>query len=156
MLDVPLDAWYAWVGLALASVAVLGVAAALPTAPPPDAAGVAGTVDRVAAESHPTTAEHPVAAAEVRLGPHGIGLRSEAGRAHAAFAFGPVTPVADGSALDAVLRGTPPGQAFDDRTAFQQAVVDARARDPTWDPAGPTVVVRRVSWNEYGVTLVGA
>jgi hypothetical protein len=156
MFDVPLDAWYAWVGLALASVAVLGVAAALPTAPPPDASGVAGTVDRVAAESHPATAEHPVAAAEVRLSPHGIGLRNGAGRTHAAFAFGPVTPVDDGSALNEVLRGTPPRQAFENRTAFQQAVVDARVRDPRWDPAGPTVVVRRVSWDDYDVTLVGA
>jgi hypothetical protein len=156
MFDVPLDAWVAWVGLAIASVAVFGVVATLPTSPPPDAAGVAETVDRVATDAHPSTAEHPLDADRVRLTPRGIGLESEGGRTHAAFAFGPVTPVRDGSALAAVLYGDPPERPFDSRRAFQQAVVEARAREPSWQPADRSLVVRRVVWQGYRVTLVGA
>lgn len=32
MLDVPLDSWYAWLGLSLAGVALVGAASGLPTA----------------------------------------------------------------------------------------------------------------------------
>jgi hypothetical protein len=156
MFDVPLDAWVAWVGLAIASVAVVGVVATLPTSPPPDAAGVAETVDRVATAAPPSTAEHPLDADRVRLTSRGIGLESDGGRTHATFAFGPVTPVAAGSDLTAVLYGDPPERAFDSRLAFQQAVVDARATDPGWQPADRSLVVRRVGWQEYHVTLVGA
>ena len=156
MFDVPLDAWYAWIGLALASVAVFGVVASLPTAPPPDAAGVADTVDRVAAAEYAATAEHPLDADAIRLRPRGVSLRSDAGTARASFAFGPVTPVPPGSDLEAVVHGTPPDRVFDSTDAFRQAVVDARARDPTWRPVERTLLVRRVSTGGYDVTLVAA
>jgi hypothetical protein len=156
MFDVPLDAWYTWIGLALAGTAMFGAAASLPTTAPPDAAGVADTVDAVAASDYAATAEHPLDADAVRLGPHQIGLRNDAGTTHAAFAFGPVTPVPEGSVLQAVLYGTPPDAAFESRTAFQQAVIRARTREPTWEPVERTLVVRRVSWNGIEVTLVDA
>lgn len=37
MFEVPVDALYAWLGVAAVSVAVLGVVVALPTTAPPDA-----------------------------------------------------------------------------------------------------------------------
>jgi hypothetical protein len=156
MFDAPVDAWYVWVGLAVASLALFGTAGSLPSTAPPDAAGAADTVERVAVASHETTAEHPVSADAIRLGPHRLALRNDGGTSHAAFAFGPVTPVADGSKLDAVLHGTPTDVVFDSRGGFQQAVVDARTRDPVWHPTDRSLVVRRVSWEGYDVTLVGA
>ena len=156
MFDVPLDAWYVWIGLALASVAVFGVVTSLPTAPPPDAAGVADTVDRVAAAEYAATAEHPIDADAVRLRPRGVSLRNDAGTASATFAFGPITPAPPGSDLEAVLHGTPPDRVFDSPVAFRQAVVDARTRDANWHPVERTLLVRRVSLGGYDATLVAA
>ena len=156
MFDVPVDAWYAWLGLSLASVAVFGVAGAIPASPPPDAAAVADTIDRVAGDTHPATAEHPLDAREIRLTPRGIHLRADAGTAHATFAFGPITPVREDSDLRAVLYGTPPERVFDSKRAMKQAVVDARSAGGDWRPVERTLVVRRLTWRGYGVTLVGA
>jgi hypothetical protein len=154
MFDVPLDAWYSWVGLSLASFALLGVVTALPTTAPPDATAVANTVDRVAASDHETTAEQPVDATAVRLGPHRVGLRNDGGTAHASYAFGPVTPVSEGSPLQRVLYGRPPGEVFDSQRAFHQALVTARTAEPTWESVERTVVVRRVSWEGVDAVLV--
>ncbi|WP_129114867.1 DUF7283 family protein [Halegenticoccus tardaugens] len=156
MFDVPFDAWYAWLGVALASVAVFGTAWSLPATPPPDAAGVADTVDSVAASDHPTTAEHPLEAATIELGPHRLELRNDGGAAHATFAFGPVTPVGRGSRLEAVLYGTPPERAFASPEAFKQALIEARTREPTRTSVERTLVARRVSWEGVDATLVGA
>jgi hypothetical protein len=156
MFDVPLDAWYTWLGLALASVVVFGVAQALPTAPLPDAQGVAETIDRVAASEYEATAEQPLHAAKVRVGPSRVSLRTDDGSAHAAYAYGPVTPVGDGTKLDRVLHGAPPTAVFDSETAFRDAVREARERPPQWQQADGPLVVRRLSWRETDVTLVGA
>lgn len=156
MFDVPVDGWYAWIGLAVASVVVLGTAASLPIVPPPDAAGVADTVDRAASAEYGATATHPLDADAVRLGPRRIGLRNDAGTTHAAFGFGPVTPVRVGMQLDRVLDGAPPGAAFESGEAFRQAVIAARSRDPRWRPVDGPLVVRRVSWEGVDATLVGA
>jgi hypothetical protein len=155
-MDLPLDAWYAWLGLAAASATLLGIAGALPTQPPPDAAGVADTVDRVAVGGATATAEHPLAARAVRVGPRRLGLRNGAGAAHATFAFGPVTPVPGNGRLSAVLGGTPPDRAFDSPAAFRRTARRARDRDPTWSPAPDALRVRRVTWEGVDVTLVGA
>lgn len=156
MFDVPLDAWYSWLGLSLASLALFGVVTGLPTTAPPDATSVANTVDRVAASSHPTTAEHPLDATAIRLGPHRVGLKNSGGNAHASFAFGPVTPVVDDSRLQQVLYGRPPSDVFDSRREFQQALVEARTEPPTWEPVDRTLVVRRVSWASVDAVLVDA
>lgn len=159
MLDVPLDSLYAWFGLSLASVALVGAVAGLPTTPPPNAADAATTVDRVAAAEYDATAEHPLDASAVRIESRRISLRNDAGTAHATFGFGPVTPVpASDSPLRSVLHGAPPEDAFDSPTAFQQAVVDARAEsdDAAWREVDRTLVVRRTSWEGVDVVLVDA
>lgn len=155
MFDVPVDAWYTWLGLAVASVAVFGVAAALPTAPPPDAAGVAGTVDRVASAEYVATAEHPLDADEVRLGRRRVGLRNDAGTTHATFAFGPVTPVQRGTPLADVLYGASPRRVYDSDAAFRRALRDARNRRPRWVEADGSLVVRHLRVGGDDVTLVG-
>jgi hypothetical protein len=154
-MDAPVDTWHAWLGLAVASLALVGTAASLPTAPPPDAAGVADTVDRTAVATGVATARHPLSADAIRLGPDAVALRNDAGTARARLAWS-ATPVVAGDPLAAVLHGAPPERAFADRASFHAAVEAAREREPTWRPAPETLVVRRVTWGEVGVTLVGA
>jgi len=155
-MEAPVDTWHAWLGVALASLAIAGTAASLPTRPPPDAAEVADTVDRTAVAEGSATARHPLASESIRLGPDAIALRNAAGTTRARFAFGPVTPTRSDGRLRAVLRGTPPSRAFDDPETFAAAAETARAGSPSWRPAPETLVVRHVTWGEVGVTLVGA
>jgi hypothetical protein len=157
-MEAPLDSWYAWLGLAATSVALVGAAGSLPARPPPDAAGLADSLDRVAVADAPASAEHPLSAERVRIGPDRVALRNGAGTARARLAFGPVTPVGPDAALTDVLHGTPPERAFPDRAAFAAAARRARerGRNATWRPAPDSVTVRRVSWGEVDVTLVGA
>ena len=159
MFELTVDAWYGWIGLSLAGVALVGAAAGLPTAPPPDAGAAGATIDRVAAAEYAATAEHPLDADEVRLGTRRIGLRSESGTAHTTLSFGAVTPVpVDDSPLRDVLYGTPPERVFDSPKAFRQAVVDARANatDAPWRTVDRTLIVRRLSWEGVNVVLVDA
>lgn len=154
MIGVPVDAWYVWIGLSLAGLALVGVGATLPTAPPPSAVDVADTVDRTAATAYPSTAEHPLDAEAVRIGPRRLGLRNDAGTTHATFAFGPVTP-ANTRALRAILRGAPPGTNFDSGAALCDASAAARDRTPRWRPIDGPLIARHVVWEGCNVTLVG-
>ncbi|MFA1610477.1 DUF7283 family protein [Halobellus rubicundus] len=159
MFDLTLDAWYGWIGLSLASVALFGAVAGLPTAPPPDAGAVAATIDRVAGAEYASTAEHPLDAEQIRLGTRRIALRSDAGTAHATLSFGPVTPVpVTDSPLRDVLHGMPPERAFDSPEAFRQAVVAARANatDAPWREVDRTLIARRTTWEGVDVVLVDA
>lgn len=155
MLETPIDVPYVWLGVATVSVLLAGVAADLPVGTPPDAVGPANTVDRVAASSHPAVARHPIDAQAVRIGPRRLGVRGEGGTAHSTFAFGPVTPAPEGP-LQAILRGTPPGELFETPEAFRRAAARARNRTPTWRTVEDGIVVRSVSWGGIDVTLVGA
>lgn len=156
MFDAPVDAWYVWVGLAAVSVAVAGVASDFAARPPPDAADAADTVDAVAASPHPATGEHPLDADAVRLRADRIGLRGEGGTSHASLAFGPVTPVAEGTVLWEVARGAHPSHVFEDPAAFRAAAERARERETTWRPAADRLTVRTVTWEGVRVTLVDA
>ena len=156
MFDTPVDTWYLTLGVALASLAFFGVATELPSHAPPDAAAAAGTVDTVAASDAPGTAEHPISADRVLLGPYRIALRGDGGTARATFRYGPVTPVSDGSNLRAVLQGADPPRVFTSQTAFEDAVADSKGREPTWERADDRIVVRNVIWGDFRVTLVGA
>lgn len=154
MFDTPIDAWYVWLGLSAASLVVLGVVTALPTAPVPNANGAAETVDRVAAGDYDTSASRDLAAQAVRVGPQRLGLRNGAGAAHATFAYR-VVPVRPDTALARVLRGAPPADVFGSVAAFERAVTSARERESRWRPAGEFLLVRHVVWNGRDVTLVG-
>lgn len=158
MFDVPIDGWYAWLGVAATSAALLGAAVGLPTTPPPDAAGVADTIDRTAATEYGARAEHPLDAADVRLHPERVGLRTDAGTVHAAFVYGPVTPVAGHGRLEAVLAGARPAGRFDSPGELRRAAARARsrARDRGWRRVDGPLVVRHVVWGGVDVTLVGA
>jgi hypothetical protein len=155
MFDVPLDAWYAWLGLAVASATAVGVAASLPATPPPDAAGVATTVDGVAASPHAAVGSHPLPNADaVRVGRETVSLRGPGGTAHAELGYGPVTPATGDESLAAVLAGEPPDRVFESPAAFRRAIGAARDADPEWHPSDE-LRVRRVSWEGVDVVLVG-
>jgi hypothetical protein len=155
MFDIPVSGWYAYAGVAATSLVLFGVAAALPTAPPPDAAAAARAVDATAASEYAATAVHPLAADAVRLSPRGLTLDGGGGRAHATFRYGSVTPVRPGTALAAVLTGARPATVFDTPEELVAAAAAARARTPTWRPAPDRLRIRRVTWRGVNVTLVG-
>ncbi|TKX78837.1 hypothetical protein EXE53_19075 [Halorubrum sp. SD626R] len=165
MFETNVDATYAWLGLALVSVAAAGVAATLPASPPPDASGVAHTIDSVADGPHPARAEHGLAASQMRLTERSIGLRSDGGVGFASLHGPKVTPVPAGHAdrnrtdginrLRPVLDGVPPSSAFDDPDAFAAAASRARAAAGAWRPAPERLTVRRVHYGGVHVTLVG-
>lgn len=156
MFDTPADTWYLYLGVATASVLALGVALALPTTAPPDVTRAAATVDHVATSPYNATGAAPLDATAVDVDPSRIALRNDGGSAEAAFAYGPVTPVGDGSRLRRVLDGEPPSRAFESVGAFREATATARNRTRGWRDAGNRLVVRRVIWRGTDVTLVGA
>ena len=154
------DAMYTWVGLAVVSVVVFGVAATLPTAPPPDATRFAHTVDSVAAAEYAATAEHGIAADRIRVTPRRIALASDGGTASATLRGAPITPVlpptaAEHARLRRVLAGVPPDRVFDDPAAFDEAAARARAADHRWVHAPDRLTVRGVTYGGHRVTLVG-
>lgn len=169
----PVDAWYVWFGVAVASLAIAGVALSLPTQPSPDATGAANAIDRVAGSTQVawTTVTHD--ADQIRLGTTRLSMRNEGGVTHAAVAFGPMTPVfavdnlTQRGALRAILHGTPPATVLD-RPAYR-SVTEAELRDtaqatretlhgqrPEWQPADGQLHVRTVDLDGEVVVLVGA
>ncbi|OYR40473.1 MULTISPECIES: hypothetical protein [unclassified Halorubrum] len=161
MFETHLDATYAWLGLAVVSVATAGVAATLPASPPPDAAGVAHTIETVAGGEYPATAEHGIAADRIRLTPRSVSLGGDGGDARAPLHAPRVTPVppvdrsGSGDRLRRVLDGVPPDAAFDDPDALAAAAERARSADSGWRPAPERLTVRRVHYGGVHVTLVG-
>lgn len=171
-LEAPVDAWYVWFGVAVASVALAGVALSLPSQPPPDAAEAANAIDRVAGSTQvaETSIEHD--ADEVRVDTTRLSMRNGGETAHASVVFGPLTPVAavddetTREALLAILQGTPPSTVLD-RPAFTAlneselriAAADARAErrsgTPEWRPSDE-LHVRKLELDGEEVVLVGA
>lgn len=170
--ETPVDAWYVWVGVTIASLAIAGVVLSLPTQPPPDAARAANTVDRVAGSTQVAAATVDHRAEEIRLGTSRLSMRNDGGTAHATIAFGPVTPVMavdDATAREALrllLHGTPPARVLD-RAAFEtltesdlrKAADSVRASrhddSPAWHQAGDRLRFRSVSLAGELVVLVG-
>ena len=166
MFETNLDATYAWIGLAVVSVAAVGVAAAFPASPPPDADGVARTVDSVANGEYPATAEHGIAAERLRLTDGSVSIRDDRGTARAVLDASRITPVVRSETaatpnattdarLRRVLDGAPPDAAFDDPAAFEAAAERARATEAAWVSAPERITVRRVHYGDVRVTLVG-
>lgn len=162
MFETHLDATYAWLGLALVSVATVGVTAALPASPPPDASGVAHTIDSVGGGEYPATAEHGLAADRIHLTSRSVALDGGGGTARATVHAPRVTPVPSGreetpggAGLRRVLDGAPADAAFNGPEEFAAAAERARASDHEWRPAPERLTVRRVHYGEEHVTLVG-
>lgn len=156
MFDLPADTLPVWVGLAFASVAVLGIAVGLPTTAPPDAAGAAGAVDAVAGSPHAATTDYSLGGVDLEVTPYRLTLRRGDATAHAAFTYGPVTPVVAGTDLARVLDGTPPESVFDSPDALATDATAAREASPLVVDQATRLTVRHVTWEGLDVTLVGA
>lgn len=154
MFEIPVDAFYVWLGIATVGVVTLGVVTALPTTAPPDATAVADSIDRVAVEPPGAHATAQVDASQFRIGPHRLWLRNDGGSASASFAYGPVTPVHTDDRLELLLYGHEPAAVFETPEAFSRVVEAAQTRSE-WRPAPEVIEVRRVEWGETDVTLVG-
>ncbi len=160
MFETHLDATYAWIGLALASVATAGVVAAIPASPPPDANGVTHTIDSVAGGEFVATAEHGLAADRLRITPRTIELASGETVARSTIDAGPVTPVPSPASdsddrLRKVLHGVPPETVFDEPADLAAAAERERASEHEWRTAPDRVTVKRVRHGDIHVTLVG-
>ncbi|WP_336134654.1 DUF7283 family protein [Natronomonas amylolytica] len=155
MFDVPVDAWYVYLGLAVVSGATVSLAGAMPAAAPPDANGAARTVDSVAASQHASVGRHPMTDADaVRVGADTLSLRGPGGTTHAGLGYGPVVFAPEGTPLGRVLRGELPETVFDSPEHFERAVDERRVADPTWHRT-ERLLVRRVVWEGTDVVLVG-
>ncbi|WP_280535217.1 hypothetical protein [Halopenitus sp. POP-27] len=161
MIDAPIETWYTWLGIAAVSVLALGTAVGIPSGPTPDANGVADTIDRVAADEFPATAEHGIAADRIRLSPTRVSLRGPGGSTTAPIRFGPITPATNAESDDRlrrVLHGEPPQRVFDSPDALDRAATVSRGRydrNPRWERAPNRLRVRSIHWEGLRVTLVG-
>jgi hypothetical protein len=154
LFDPPLDAVYVWIGLTVVSLATLGLATALPTTTPPDAAAAGAAIEEVASSIPGTAASVEVRATAVRLAPWRLGLSNRAGSSAADLAFGPVTP-ARTPALRRVLHGARPATVYDSPDGFDAALRAAQREQPGWQAVDGSLAVRRVSWEGRDATLVG-
>lgn len=160
MFETHLDATYAWLGLAVVSVATVGVVAALPASPPPDVDGVAHTIDSVADGEYVATAEHGLAADRLRITPRTVELGSDGTVVRAAIGANPITPVPPREAstddrLRQVLNGVPPKTVFDGPNEFATVAERERTVGHEWRVAPDRITVKRVHYGGVRVTLVG-
>ncbi len=152
--EAPADAWYVWLGVSIASVAIGGVVLGLPTGPPPDANGTANAIDRTAGSPYEAATTQPIAADEVKFGPKTIAMRNEHGVAHASIAHGELVVVTGDERLENLTYGTRYQDEFEyernrgaDRAAeaFADHVEDAhRTTAHTWREPRSELVVRKV------------
>lgn len=150
------DGILVWVGLSVTTMVLLGAAFQFPTSAPASEDSIAETIDRVAASPYDTRATHPIDAAAIQLGPYRIAVRTDAGVTHAPLRYGPVTPIDSSNSLTRILHGAAPAQVFETKSAFATAIDRAQTRDPTWRGANGQLIIRRVSWGDFHVTLVSA
>ncbi|MFD1513490.1 DUF7283 family protein [Halomarina rubra] len=154
--EAPADTLPVWVGLAVASAALCGVALGLPTGTP-DASTVARTVDEAASSPHDATTTTRLSAADrLELGRHALDRCRGDACGHATFTYGPVTPVGDGESLARVLAGRSPASVFDSPATFRRAVERAREDAPVVVDGATRLTARHVTWGGVDVTLVGA
>lgn len=169
-LEAPLDAWYVWLGVAVTSLVLVGVALDLPTEPPPDSDELVNSVDRVGASPYGAQAVADHNAEEVKIGTQQLSLRNERGTSRTVVAYGPMTPLsaiedpAIHAALDRVLDGAQPANVSDERSIPErnlaeeaQTTTDRVAHEGgTWEPAAGVLRVRRVTLDGKPFLLVDA
>lgn len=153
MFDFPMDTVPVWLGVAVVSVAVFGLAASFPSTAP-GATAVADTVDVVAASPHAAVDDQPVGADRIRLDPYRVTVVADGEESHGTFAYAPITPVEPGTPLAHVLAGTPPERVFDTPAAFAHATETARNNAPV-TLTTDRIRARNVAWGGTNVTLVG-
>ncbi|MFB6085358.1 MAG: hypothetical protein ABEJ84_00910 [Halodesulfurarchaeum sp.] len=155
MFGMPAETTWIWVGLTLASAAMLALVLGVPTAAP-NAERVATAIEDVAVSEHGGKATLELRATEIRLGPDRIGLRGPGGSSHADIHYGAVIPVPPDSKLERVLEGRPPGTVFVRPATFQRAAAGARLSPSEWRAAGDRLTIKHVHYGGVSGVLVGA
>lgn len=155
MFGLPAETTWVWVGLTLASAAMLAVVLGVPTAAP-SAERAATAIEDVAVSGHGGEATLELRADDIRLGPDRIGLRSDGGSAFADIRYGTVIPVPPDSKLERVLEGQPPETVFVRPATFRRAATSARLETPEWRAAGDRLTIKQVQYGEVSGVLVGA
>lgn len=156
--ELPADSIYTYLGVAIVSVAMMGIVVALPTTVPPNAANAANTIDEVAASGVNASATQEHSAESVRIGVEQIALKNKGGTRRASVVYGPLTWVSGSERLDRVLSGASISSQFADRTAFFYTV-EAHQQyfaDTKWRPADDRLRVRHIVVGGRHVTLVDA
>lgn len=171
-LESPADAWYVWFGVALVSLAFVGVVASFPSEPPPDAPAAADAIDRTTASGYNATAEYEHNADRWYVANKTIVMKNDGGTARASLSYARVVPVwaddaADGD-LEAILHEAPVASQYGGSTPredFRDDVIEASQRAenslsnpnvPKWRIADGKLVVRFVKWGDKRATLVDA
>jgi hypothetical protein len=154
--DAPADVPPLLVALSLVSATLAGVAVAASPDPAPRVDRLADSVDAVAAADAASTETVRLDADAVRVTERSLVVRTDDETARTEFAYGPVVPVRENTALWRVLAGEPPSTVFDSSTDLRNTATAAAALPARWrrDPAELTA--RRVTWRGVDVTLVGA
>ncbi|MFW6017322.1 MAG: DUF7283 family protein [Halapricum sp.] len=162
-LEAPADGWYVWMGVALVSVATMGVALGLPSGPPPDANAAANAIDRVAGSAYEGDASYEHDARFYWVDGERIAMKNDDGVAKATLAYGPAVPVEEDTKLEAMLHGRDITDEYSpqwhptrksEREQFHEDVEDAIARvdsaDPEWRGADGRLDVRVVDYTWGG------
>jgi hypothetical protein len=155
MFDVQADTPYLWLGVATVSVAVFGLAVAVPGATAPDAAAVARAIDNVAVAPPGATDVVALGGDRSRLGGYRVTLETAGGRASAALVYGPVAVVGSDSPLAPLLAGDAPQTRFRSPRDFQATLAQAQTPGGAWRAAPDRIRIRRVEWGDVNATLVG-
>ncbi|WP_123536479.1 DUF7283 family protein [Halosimplex salinum] len=173
-LESPADAWYVWFGVALVSLAFVGVVASFPSEPAPDTPAVANAIDRTTASGYNATAEYEHTADRWYVANKTIVMKNDGGTTRATLSYARVVPVwADrsGDDLEKILHGEPishqysGGVGWTAKEEFRNDMTSAsdfaeNSVDdpdvPKWRVADGRLVVRHVKWGEYRATLVDA
>jgi len=168
-LETPVDAWYIWLGVAIVSLALAGVALSIPSEPPPNATRAANTIDDVAGSTYRAHATYEHGADDIRIDTKRIAMRNDGGTADASIAFGSLTPVdavdddTKREALERILHGEHPTAVVDeygliDESDLTAAAATARAEidqnGAEWRPADGVLRVRQLQIGNGTVVLI--
>ncbi|NHN40932.1 hypothetical protein G9C85_04685 [Halorubellus sp. JP-L1] len=157
--EAPADGWYVFIGVAIFSIAAMGLALSIPSTPPPNANGVANTIDKVGAQPYGGTARYEHDADRYWVNRDTVVLKNDGGTSRALVRFGTMAPAWPDEDLAAVVHGDSPKDVFADQAAFEAAVEAAQGhvRDAdgrVFTSASGTLEVRKVTWGDYSVILV--
>ena len=156
--EAPMDAWVVYIGVALVSMTLLGVALGFSPIPPPDANAAANTIDMAGGSSITGEAEYEQDAEWFWMDQQQIALKNEGGQTKATIAFGEMTAVHYDERLSDVLYGSPVSEEFSSEYEFLAAVVAAQAASEAdrgdWQPANGEIRARKVIVGDTDVILV--
>jgi len=156
--EAPMDAWFVYIGLAIVSTSMLGVAVGFTPMPPPDANAAANAVDSAAGTSVSGVAVYDHDAEFVWMDRQQIALQNDGGSSKATVAYGEITPAYEDERLLEVLYGAPIEDEFDSSSEFLGTVEAAKqasaANREDWRSTTGELRAKKVIVNGEEVVLV--